>query len=609
MRRVLHLLTSWDKKTTLAMLCLAMFASLLMIAASWWAGPIPQLTAGHDLIGLLEGAWKWKWGIVPHHDYYSPFGVLITALIFLGLKMTGSLLLAMPAAICAFAIFILPVCVYLTFTRLPPVVAMIATVSLMATCLAPHLLKLSSEDLGYACIYNRWAYDVFLVALLAITGVSRCATQRNEAMDGLIAGLFIAIGIFLKISYGLLSITAFFGYILFIRRKPVYYAGAFAGFVLGTLACGFLIKWDYAAFLQNMTLAAHARSGLGISGMRKEFFFLYAGIAMLFALALIACVIPRLFDLDKSRRNGWRIMALAGGCVFYSVAIIMSNAPGGYLPESPVLNIGSLVILGEIIQLCRLKPDATITLRPPKLDNLAELEMAGLLLLVPLAFILQIFPYGGHLFARDFALLALALFIWRLGAYLLQKYPHSGQDAVIVCSCVMTCCMVLPVVMRNIEGISVTMGYKIHGVTLGDDEVFQSGNLKGLQIQDMGGEPIIPTTYIGKALDGLDLINRTGNSGKSVEAFDFSNPFNIAQGIKSPAGCPTCWHLNVLFSEKAAPDVGQVFNGVEVVMLPKIFGATDQGTRDVLQRLYGGYLRAHFKLAGESDQWWIWERS
>ena len=134
----------------------AVCASLGLLAAFIYGAPVPQLLFGHDLILILDGAWKWNSGIVPHVDYYSPLGFLTFALVGWGAKIGGSLANAVPGAICLVALLALPVCCYATFARMRPWLAAVATVALMASAIAVHQLKFENSALTYSTIYNRW---------------------------------------------------------------------------------------------------------------------------------------------------------------------------------------------------------------------------------------------------------------------------------------------------------------------------------------------------------------------------------------------------------------------------------------------------------------------
>ncbi|HSH40484.1 MAG TPA: hypothetical protein VK993_17070, partial [Chthoniobacterales bacterium] len=165
--------------------------------------------------------------------------------------------------------------------------------------------------------------------------------------------------------------------------------------------------------------------------------------------------------------------------------------------------------------------------------------------------------------------------------------------------------VVVPVTGRNMKSVVQAAKFKASGQTLQPTEVFASGPLAGLQIRDYGGDPPLPTTYVGKVNDGLELLARTGNSDKTVAALEFANPFNVARGLKPSRTAPTCWQLGFLYSAEAAPATERVFNGSDVIMIPKQFGDGNQANLTVIRQHYGEYLDAHYTMAGESQQWQV----
>jgi hypothetical protein len=346
----LNSFVSSDRKYLWPMIWLSFALCSAMIACSWCTGPIPQVIFGHDLASLLECGWKWKFGILPHHDYYSNLGVVTCVLVALGLKLGGSFLMAIPIAVIIFSICILLPTIYVTFTRLPPFLAMLSSVSLMATALAPHFLRCPEWALTYACVYNRWGYSLFLIALLPITLAPQDQAGWKDISDGFVIGVCLVLSMFLKISFGSLLITAFVGFGLIFWRRPAYHVAAAASVVLTLLVVGWALKWDFPAYIRDMRMLAKVRAGLDLAGFLDTFGFLSGPLCLLFMLGILACAKTLAFDEHPSKTHQFRIAAITLGYAFYAVMIVMSNAPDGFFPESPVLSIGSLVLLSEIIR-------------------------------------------------------------------------------------------------------------------------------------------------------------------------------------------------------------------------------------------------------------------
>jgi hypothetical protein len=250
-----------------ALLCGALCTGLIICV--WTTGAVPQVVFGHDVMVLLDGGWKWKWGFVPHTDYYSPFGALTFLLVALGIDVSGSMVHALAAATCLVAAFALPLGLYAAFSRLHPAAAFAAVILLIAAAVTPHELRFGSEAWSYAAVYNRWAYALFGIAVLVIAVPPRTHWRWSEWTDGAIAGACVALLIFLKISYGLLAVAIFIGFAPFQLRKLGYWAGAAAIGAFVVLVFGILLRWGYPMLLTDMKIASQARHGLGVSALHE----------------------------------------------------------------------------------------------------------------------------------------------------------------------------------------------------------------------------------------------------------------------------------------------------------------------------------------------------
>lgn len=604
----LNLFVSPDRKYRWPMISLSLALCSAMIASSWYAGPIPQIILGHDLPALLDCGWRWKFGILPHHDYYSYMGVLSCFLIALGLKLGGSFVMALPTAVLIFSICILPPSIYVTFTRLPPFLAVLTSVSLMATALAPHFLRCPVEDLTYACVYNRWGYDLFLIALLPIMLAPPDKAAWKDIADGLVVGVCLVLSMFLKINFGLLLITAFFGYALISLRAPAYYIAAGISCAVAVLAVGWALKWDFPAYVHDMRMLAKVRAGLDPEGFIFNFSFLSPPLFLLFMLAILACAKTLVFDTSPSRSHLLRIAAITLGCAFYAVLIVMSNAPDGNFPECPVLCVGALILLGEIIRSGAVEEGASrnIDSRLKRLALVACVPVVLLIIILALQWRFTTWPSIDVLWDNALASLVLLLLapLCFIGTWN-NKLRNQRQASWMAAGYVLTLAVMWTVPVRNIRGLIIALRFK--GLVVPADQAFETGPLKGIAINAAGGDDTLPISYVNKIRDGLNLIIRTGNSQKPAATLDFTNPFNIARGIRPLSGSPPCFQVDFTISKTFGPDPRQVFKGAEIVMIPKRNSLGDHSLEAVIG-LYGKYLYEHYKIVAASQEWVLLEQ-
>jgi hypothetical protein len=66
------------------------------------------------------------------------------------------------------------------------------------------------------------------------------------------------------------------------------------------------------------------------------------------------------------------------------------------------------------------------------------------------------------------------------------------------------------------------------------------------------------------------------------------------------------YHSGRTFSEKKPRDAYEIFQDVDIVVVPK--APVEPGTHLLLKRLYGDYIARHYELVASSDYWWAYRR-
>jgi hypothetical protein len=258
-------------------------------------------------------------------------------------------------------------------------------------------------------------------------------------------------------------------------------------------------------------------------------------------LGVIWCATGVLTGRQTLLRRGLESGWIFSGFAGSAAAILMTNSPLGALNETLIVQLGALVMLAGIVRDLR----------------------------------------GG-------------------GTWSVRWLSPGGA---LIAAASLTLLLVLPTTARNVKSVVTAAEAKRAGASLAQAEVFQAGPLDDLQIAAFGGDPPLPTTYVGKVMDGIRLLNRIGRADDTVAALDFSNPFNVARGVPPSRTAPTAWQLGFVYTRRSAPSADRVFNGRDVIMIAKRFGDGNQANLVVLRQLYGSYLDKHYRIAGESQQW------
>ncbi|HEX8512018.1 MAG TPA: hypothetical protein VF688_02805 [Allosphingosinicella sp.] len=104
--------------------------------------------------------------------------------------------------------------------------------------------------------------------------------------------------------------------------------------------------------------------------------------------------------------------------------------------------------------------------------------------------------------------------------------------------------------------------------------------------------------------DGLALLDRIGQSGRTVLPFTMGNPLSALTGTRSPRGSMAIWYYGRTFSEDHLPPADRALGDAEILMIRK-----QDPTSEWLWRLYAPAIRSSYRLAGESPYWIAWQRT
>jgi hypothetical protein len=109
---------------------------------------------------------------------------------------------------------------------------------------------------------------------------------------------------------------------------------------------------------------------------------------------------------------------------------------------------------------------------------------------------------------------------------------------------------------------------------------------------------------IGVVTDGLALLGRIGQRGRTVLPFTMGNPLSALTGTRSPRGSMAIWYYGRTFSEDHLPSADRALGDAEILMIRK-----QDPTSQWLWRLYEPAIRSNYKPAGESLHWQAWQRT
>jgi len=290
-----------------------------------------------DLFIPLEGVLHLYAGQWPHRDFVTPVGSLWYAINALpGLVMPisarvtvwANLIVALVASFAA-----LVVCL----ARMPRWLAALCAFYVGLVALSPRQIGEDFQHISNNASYNRTCWALICVIALASLIPSAHESRRRERVDGVVAGLLIAVCFYIKITYAAAGI-GFLGLTLVTARgMPGWRFVAVAGSVaLTTVLAAGIATGDLPGYFADMHTAVAvlpdtARSHQAMQLLKAGL----PGVVCVGVLALLAGVRrDRLFDPFGPGLWAGLLTAAAG------LAIGIQNYPE---PENPLLPVALLV--------------------------------------------------------------------------------------------------------------------------------------------------------------------------------------------------------------------------------------------------------------------------
>lgn len=470
----------------------------------------------HDAFSALDGAWRVMNGQRPHLDFYTalgPVSYLVTAggLVLSGGNANG---LACGQALFGAMVGIWTYC--LASRRLPQVPASILCVLVVLISIAPTVVGAPANVITPGMTYNRYGYALFSLLLVEAVRPNREKRARGEFWGGLSTGAVLGLSLFLKISFFL---GAAFMLAALLPLRPQHrerWRGIIAGCGVTSLAFLSYLRFDIAAVLRDLTIAAHSKH------------FSYGGYLI---YDVLFCALPFLICMgvlsrsSNSTSSGRAILLAAASICLTGFFLLMTSWQFRSLPLNAVM---SILLIDRMVQ-----------------EASRNITMQSL---------------------RRSALLVLTLLI----------FSYASSDA-----------------LALEFAASQKLGRK--------SEQFASFSAPALS-----GFTTVQRDYVDLVNDGFVLLNRHRSPKDTILTLDFTNPFSYSLGAAPAWGGSTWLQYTNNFGE-AGPSAERLFGNASLVMVPKKF--TDPTLIDSIPRLYGPFLRQHFRLVAESANWRLYHRS
>ena len=534
---------------------LAIFTPVAIIECALGAPPI---VGPWNVLLLLDGAWRIVNGQVPETDFYSPIGPMTDLFTAFGMKIAPPSASAITYGVVFLAALLVPFVWRIAKDRLPWAHALLCTILAGTYLLSPRPPGHPLRNTGYAMIYNRESYVVFLALCLCLFLERRARARWSEYTDGAFAGLLLALLLYWKITYFVAAVGVTIAAAFLIPKlRKFYLAAAVAS--AGVCAALFLFfRISLPRYLASLVYAVKAQSPdmrykLLWESLANNAMWIYL---FCFCLALLSWkwsqpMTPR--SRSKTPRFAIaRIWFVAVALIAATCFIESGNSSQGGGLEDPLYFTTALIAFELFRRIDRERVAA-----PGSSDRVA--------------------------YAASFALLLPLLF----GTIILDD----------VVSYVYT------VAWDCIRRPNTPASQRIDSAQLSDFHV-------------PPGTEHITSYWPARDLpahinDGIHLLRRNLHSGESVTTLGYGNPFSFALGLKPARDRILFWDLHVTFDSKNPPSADEFLGNTTVVMVPRLLDRSKGWgfqTFDTMMALYGEYLRDHFQEVESTGSWTMYRR-
>lgn len=419
-----------------------------------------------------------------------------------------------------------------------------------ATLVFLYVWLLTVVPIGDAQPFSRISWGTFYnrqgwaaIFLILLFYIEPIRIERNTKwMDSVALATLVLFEIYLKFTFGAVALSFVFANAV-VSRYNRDVATRSLIIILSVAGALELIFHFHAAYLHSIVVQSHMMNGAAFSFWTRIFPFLVSNFALLLGCLGAALV---LWLTGHRSMLVWIYVAGAIGATFL-LRLTVGASGAGWITALPAI----LVVLGELARRTAIHDSSSCGL-----------------------------PLG---------------------------YSWNGHSVYFGCFSIVLI-FILPEVLNRVIAMEdfVVKINRVHALPN------LPKKLDSFLVPDSGvndAEGISTKEYMKTISDGANLLLSLNKKEKSVLTFDMVNPFPYVSGMRPPVyGYPLFWMFGASYTAdpKRLPSSGQLFGGVDYVMVPRSPYQAEQ--LENMQRVYGAYLTAHFYILKESTYWQLWQR-
>jgi hypothetical protein len=194
-------------------------------------GPVIQMRFGHDVICVLDGAWRIQHGQIPHTDFSSILGCGYLGQQYLFLQLFHYNLFALSASSITLTLIALAIFFSLIYTSPSDdnygwVLRIYTFLLILSLGLGQYHMGQGFKALTYANLYNRYSFLILLICFLLLNYLSSKSIKPKQLKFNIYAvviALLLNYLCFVKLTYFLVALAVFTAYMLFSYFEPKKY--------------------------------------------------------------------------------------------------------------------------------------------------------------------------------------------------------------------------------------------------------------------------------------------------------------------------------------------------------------------------------------------------
>ena len=512
----------------------------------------------HDNYVFIDGIHRIWSGHTPHLDFSTALGALNFLWPAIFSLITDSEFKAFLLYQLSFLGIMLGILVYISRTRLNYFCSIILLIYMAAIVGTPVSIGFPGSFVTYAMYYNRFGWALLLASFLMILPLNTFK-ERTWRFEAFLGAFILWIAFYTKITY-FMAIFGFFLILTFFDRRWLKTLTASSICLLILMGCVEVFRPGlHLAYFGDLLMAGKASEGSFLmiwSNFNGNLIYL---LGFFFAINIVYIA------HKKSKLLAFTVfLATAYYNVFISLFIASNNSDGVGLPSLFALSITGFILVLK---------------GTPKIDKAQKFQKFALISLGLLVFLSAI----PEAIERQGALER----FFRIG-YFNNRYPYPFP---------------FPEPMREMKIMEGDVGFL---------EKLDSSGKVTLSLEELRGRAIPPrqeiyqTQFAYMVAKGyqalLEVFSKCGPG--SIIHLGFTNPFSTLLDAPSATGEYAWYHAGRNISKHARLPPERVFQDAKFVMISRF--PTVAATAELLEEIYGEYVRSKYTLVYEDALWNIW---